>query len=98
MITLINRLCCTFAYKAYQVGPQKKVVMLLTCTGSDCDEMKRHVSNILTLPSVSRAIKEYKTEVFGQCMTNTTCQERVDYLNRVKELTHFILHSPFLFY
>ena len=25
MITLVNRLCCTFACKTYQIGPKKKV-------------------------------------------------------------------------
>ena len=41
MLTVINRLCCTFACKTYQNGPKKKVGIFLTCTGSEPEEMKR---------------------------------------------------------
>src|SRR5574344_1632777 len=70
IITVINRLCCTFSYKAYELGPKKKVAFLLTCTGSDTEEMKRHVRNITSLPSISRTICETKTEVFTDCISN----------------------------
>ena len=30
MMTVINRLCCTFACKTYQVGPKKRVGMFLS--------------------------------------------------------------------
>ena len=86
MMTVINRLCCTFACKTYQVGPKKRVGILLTCTGSEPAEMKRHVKNIVTLPSVSRAISEYRTEVFTQCVTDTACHDRPDYLERAKAI------------
>lgn len=86
MLTVINRLCCTFACKTYQVGPKKRVGMFLTCTGSESDEMKRHVKNILTLPSVSRAISEYRTEVFTGCASKSTCREREDYLERARAI------------
>lgn len=83
---LINRLCCTFAYKKYQIGPKKKVGVMLTCTGSEEAEMKRHVRNILTLPSVSRAISEYQTEVFRNCVQPSTCQEMAQYLKRTEQM------------
>lgn len=86
MLTVINRLYCTFACKTYQVGPKKKVGMFLTCTGSEPEEMKRHVRNILTLPSVSRAILEYRTEVFTGCVSDSTCAEREDYLERARDI------------
>ncbi len=87
MMTVINRLCCTFACKTYQmIGPKKKIGIFLTCTGSEPEEMKRHVKNILTLPSISRTISEYKTEVFTQCISDTTCKDRVDYLEKQKKL------------
>ena len=86
MITVINRLCCTFACKTYQIGPKKRVGIFLTCTGSEPEEMKRHVKNILTLPSVSRAISEYRTEVFTQCVSDSTCRDRADYLERAERL------------
>lgn len=89
MMTVINRLCCTFACKTYQIGPKKKVGLLLTCTGSEPEEMKRHVKNILTLPSVSRAISEYRTEVFTQCVALSTCAERAEYLERARELARW---------
>lgn len=89
MMTVINRLCCTFACKTYQVGPKKRVGMLLTCTGSEPAEMKRHVKNIVILPSVSRAISEYRTEVFTQCVTDTTCHDRPDYLDRAKAIAQW---------
>lgn len=89
MLTVIDRLCCTFACKTYQVGPKKRVGMFLTCTGSEPEEMKRHVSNILTLPSVSRAISEYRTEVFTGCISDGTCQEREDYLERARAIARW---------
>ena len=46
--------------------------------------MKRHVRNILTLPSVNRAISEYRTEVFTQCVSDSTCHDRPDYLERAR--------------
>lgn len=85
MITVISRLCCTFACKTYQIGPKKRVGIFLTCTGSEQEEMKHHVRNILTLPSVSRIISEYRTEVFTRCTSDSTCHDRPDYLERVRE-------------
>lgn len=93
MLTAVNRLCCTFACKSYQIGPKKKVGILLTCTGSDVDEMKRHVSNILTLPSVSRAITEYRTEVFTNCVSGSTCHDTPEYLKRAKEIARWAVHT-----
>jgi len=86
MMTAINRLCCTFACKSYQLGPKKKVAFLLTCTGSEVEEMKRHVRNITTLPSISRAIKEDRTEVFTDCIAKTTCAESEEYLSRARAI------------
>ncbi|HBI62667.1 MAG TPA: hypothetical protein DDY31_15915 [Lachnospiraceae bacterium] len=67
----------------------KNILFLTTCTGSEPEEMKRHVRNILTLPSVIRAISEYRTEVFTQCISDSTCHEREDYLNRAKEIARW---------
>ena len=89
MMTLINRLCCTFACKTYVVGPKKRVGIFLTCTGSEPEEMKRHVRNIVTLPSVSRSISEYRTEVFTQCVSDSTCRSREDYLERAREIARW---------
>lgn len=63
--------------------------MLLTCTGSDVEEMKRHVRNILTLPSVSWAIQEYRTEVFTGCVSDTTCADTPTYLERARALAQW---------
>ena len=68
---------------------KKQVGIFLTCTGSEPEEMKRHVRNILTLPSVSRAISEYRTEVFTQCVSDSTCHDRADYLDRAKEIARW---------
>lgn len=89
MLTVIDRLCCTFACKTYQVGPKKRVGMFLTCTGSEPEEMKRHVRNILTLPSVSRVISEYRTEVFTGCISDSTCRDREDYLERARTIARW---------
>lgn len=93
MMTVINRLCCTFACKTYQVGPKKRVGIFLTCTGSEPEEMKRHVRNILTLPSVSRSISEYRTEVFTQCVSGSACLDRPDYLERAREITRWTVEA-----
>lgn len=89
-ITAINRLCCTFACKSYQIGPKKKVGVFLTCTGSEPEEMKRHVSNILTLPSVNRAISEYRTEVFTNCVSSNSCRDPADYLERARQIARWV--------
>lgn len=85
-LLVINRLCCTFACKNYKLGSKKKVAVMLTCTGSEENEMKRHVKNILTLPSISRAISEYRTEVFRGCISSSTCKESEEYLERAREI------------
>lgn len=81
-LTVVNRLCCTFACKNYQLGPKKRVGVMLTCTGSEVEEMKRHIRNITSLPSVSRAISEARTEVFTGCVSDDTCRNSKDYLAR----------------
>ena len=85
-LTVVNRLCCTFACKSYQLGPKKKVGVMLTCTGSDVKEMKRHIRNITTLPSVHRAISDERIEVFTGCSSASTCRDTPDYLRRAREL------------
>ena len=36
-LTVVNRLCCTFACKTYQIGPKKRVGVMLTRTGCVSD-------------------------------------------------------------
>ena len=86
MITLVNRLCCTFACKNYVLGPKKKVGVMLTCTGSDPEEMKRHVRNITSLPSVARAIRGEMIEVFTNCNSDDTCKNSEEYLKKAREI------------
>ncbi len=86
MLTVINRLCCTFACKAYQLGPKKKVAFMLTCTGSEVEEMTRHVRNITTLPSIARTIEGEKIEVFTRCVSDDTCAKTEEYLARAREI------------
>lgn len=93
MMTVINRLCCTFACKSYQIGPKKRVGIFLTCSGSDPEEMKRHVRNIVTLPSVSRTISDYRTEVFTNCNSTSTCQDTLEYLERAKAVARWALEA-----
>lgn len=45
--------------------------------------------NCLTLPSVSRSISEYRTEVFTKCVSNFTCRDRTDYLERAREIARW---------
>ncbi len=89
-LTVINRLCCTFACKTYQIGPQKKVGVLLTCTGSSVEEMKHHVDLILTLPSIRRSVKQFRTEVFTQCVSHTTCRDNDAYLDRARDIARWV--------
>ena len=93
MITLVNRLCCTFACKTYQIGPKKKVGVFLTCTGSDVEEMKHHVWNILTLPSVNRAITAFQTEVFTRCGSHDTCRQTPEYLERARKIAQWAVED-----
>ena len=89
-LIVINRLCCTFACKSYQVGPKKKIGVFLTCTGSSVDEMKRHVQNIVGLPSIQRSVLDERTEVFTQCVSRSTCKEREDYLERARAIAQWV--------
>ncbi len=93
MMTLINRLCCTFACKTYELGVPKRVGMMLTCTGSEEAEMKYQVDLILTLPSLSRSITAYQTEVFTGCQEAITCQKTTAYLERAERLTRWTLEE-----
>ena len=85
MLTVINRLCCTFACKTYVLGPKKKVAFMLTCTGSEADEMTRHVRNITTLPSIARTIRGEKIEVFAKCVSRDSANSE-EYLARAREI------------
>lgn len=86
MLTVINRLCCTFACKTYQLGPKKKVAFMLTCTGSEVEEMTRHVRNITTLPSIARTIAGERIEVFTGCAASDTCAQSEGYLAHAKAI------------
>lgn len=90
-LLVVNRLCCTFACKKYQIGPRKKVAVMLTCTGSEEEEMKRHVRNILILPSVNRAISQYRTEVFRKCVAPSTCRESDAYQKRAEAVGRWVV-------
>lgn len=59
---------------------------MLSCVGSELEEMKCHVRNILTLLSVSCAIAEYRTEVFAGCVSKNTCKDSMDYMETAKQL------------
>ena len=89
-LTVINRLCCTFACKSYQVGPKKRIGVMLTCTGSSVEEMKHHIQNIFDLPSIQRSVKEERTEVFTQCVEHTTCQNTEAYLERARSIARWV--------
>lgn len=89
-LTVVNRLCCTFACKTYQIGPKKRVGVMLTCTGSEVEEMKRHIHNITSLPSVSRAVSEARTEVFTGCVSDATCRDSEVYLARAAALGRWV--------
>lgn len=89
-LTVINRLCCTFAYPEYKIGLKKKIGIFLTCTGSSVDEMERHVGNIMTLPSISRSIAAYRTIVFNQCVEKDTCKQSPQYMEIVHNTTQWV--------
>lgn len=90
-MTFINRFCCTFAYPEYEVGPKKKVVVLLTCVGSNEKDLKQYVQGILTLPSLARGIVAFRTEVFDGCASKDTCKNSKVYLDRVDEIVQWVL-------
>ena len=90
MMLVINRLCCTFACKSYQVGPKKKIGVFLTCTGSDVDEMKHHVQLIVDLPSIQRSVYAERTEVFTGCKNKDTCKNTPAYLARAREIANWV--------
>lgn len=93
LITVINRLCSTFAYKDYAIGPRKKVGVFLTCSGSDPEEMKHHVENVVTLPSVHRWIRENRTEVFTHCKDKNTCRQNPSYLKRAENMADWFMST-----
>ena len=89
-LLVVDRLCCTFACKSYQVGPKKKIGVFLTCTGSDVEEMKHHVQLIVDLPSIHRSVEEEKTEVFTKCISKDTCKNSEAYLERAREIARWV--------
>ena len=66
---------------------------MLTCTGSEEAEMKHQVDLILTLPSLSRSITAYQTEVFTGWQEAITCQKTTAYLERAERLTRWTLEE-----
>lgn len=89
-LLVIDRLCCTFACKSYQVGPKKKVGVFLTCTGSDVEEMKHHVQLIVDLPSLQRSVQDERTEVFTGCGSQDTCANSAAYLDRARDIARWV--------
>lgn len=89
-LLVIDRLCCTFACKSYQVGPKKKIGVFLTCTGSDVEEMKHHVQLIVDLPSIQRSVQEERTEVFTGCGSKDTCKNSTAYLDRAGKIARWV--------
>ena len=89
-LLVVNRLCCTFACKDYPLGPKKKIGVLLTCTGSDEDEMKHHVQLIVDLPSIQRSVQAERTAVFTHCGSADTCRKTPAYLERARSIARWI--------
>ena len=89
-LLVIDRLCCTFACKRYQVGTKKKIGVFLTCTGSDEDEMKHHVQLIVDLPSIQRSVEAERTEVFTGCGSRDTCKNTKAYLDRAGKIARWV--------
>ncbi len=89
-LLVIDRLCCTFACKNYQIGPKKKIGLFLTCTGSDAEEMKHHVQLIVDLPSICRSVEAERTEVFTGCRSHDTCQNSMVYLQRACDIARWV--------
>ena len=89
-LLVVNRLCCTFACKNYPLGPKKKIGVLLTCTGSDVDEMKHHVQLIVDLPSIQRSVEAERTEVFPHCGNADACRKNPAYLERAQNIARWI--------
>lgn len=87
---VIDRLCCTFACKNYQLGPKKKIGVFLTCTGSDEEEIKHHVDLIVVLPSIQRSVEEERTEVFRGCVRHDTCKNNEAYLDRACKIARWV--------
>ena len=69
---------------------EKKIGVLLTCTGSDAEEMKHHVQLIVDLPSIQRSVEAERTEVFPQCGHAGTCRETPAYLKRAQDVARWI--------
>lgn len=90
IIVPLNRLCCTFAYKNYVVGPKKKVAIMFTCTGSDPAEMKHIADLVLNLPSIHRAVRDYRTEVFTACIQRDTCEKNEAYQESARKLAGWV--------
>lgn len=66
-VLFLDRLYCTYRYREYKLGREKKVCVFLTCEGSDKDLLKRQIDDIMDLGSIRRSVSEYKTEVFRAC-------------------------------
>lgn len=89
-LLVIDRLCCTFACKNYQLGPKKKIGVFLTCIGSDEEEIKHHVDLIVDLPSIQRSVEEERTEVFRGCVRHDTCKNNEAYLDRARKIARWV--------
>ena len=89
-LLVIDRLCCTFACKSYQVGLKKRIGVFLTCTGSEVEEMKHHVQLIVDLPSIQRSVESERTEVFTGCGGKDTCAKTQAYLDRAAEIARWV--------
>ena len=86
LVTAIDRLCCTFAYKQYVIKVKKKVAFMLTCTGSNSEEMKHEISLITGLPSIRRSVTEARTEVFPKCSSASSCSGNEEYLRKASDI------------
>lgn len=51
------------------------------------------MKNILTLPSISRAITAYRTDVFTDCVSKTSCLEWEDYLSSARALGAWVVQE-----
>lgn len=91
-LTMISRLWQpTWSNADYQLGPEKRVGALLTCTGSNEEWLKLFVQSYVTLPDIECSVSDYRTEVFRACYTPSTCANDPDALERARDVARWVI-------
>lgn len=91
-LALIGRLWQpTWSNPDWELGYQKRVAVIGTCTGSSPQWLKLNVDALLTLPDVLQSVADSRVDIFPGCGTPDSVATNEEYLGVVHDVAAWVV-------